>query len=238
MSWILALDASTPRSVLAIGRAGGPVIAVAADDDGANQASARLQSRILDLLATAGIGARGISAVACGRGPGTFTGTRVAVATAKGIALGLGVPVVPVSTLAAVAASVTAAGMIVPLLDARRGEVYGALFESDGDDIVARSEERCATLVDLVASFALAAPARLVGPGISAVGEQLPAGWPTTPMAGPTPEGLWRAAASAHARGDAADAAEIDAIYLRASYAELGVNTPKRKPFKSPFAGG
>ncbi|HET6585425.1 MAG TPA: tRNA (adenosine(37)-N6)-threonylcarbamoyltransferase complex dimerization subunit type 1 TsaB [Nannocystaceae bacterium] len=238
MSWILALDASTPRSVLAIGRAGGPMVESSSEDDGANQASARLESRIVALFAAVGVGARELSAVACGRGPGTFTGTRVAVATAKGLALGLGVPIVPVSTLAAVAASVPDAGRIVPLLDARRGEVYGALFERNGDEVLARTDERCTTLADLLAAFALREPARLVGPGVAAAAEHLPAGWPTAAMPGPTPEGLWRAAASAHARGDAVDAAEIDAVYLRASYAELGVNTPKRKPFKSPFAGG
>jgi tRNA threonylcarbamoyladenosine biosynthesis protein TsaB len=238
VSWILALDASTPRSVLAIGRVDGPPIASASEDDGANQASARLSARIVALLGEAGIAARDLGAVACGRGPGTFTGTRVAVATAKGIALGLGIPIVPVSTLAAVAASVNHSGAIVPLLDARRGEVYGALFEMDGDDVVARSDERCAALVDLLASFALAAPAHLVGPGVAAASEHLPTGWPTTAMPGPTPAGLWRASLLAHARGEAVDAAEIDAVYLRQSYAELGVNTPKRKPFKSPFAAG
>jgi hypothetical protein len=47
--------------------------------------------------------------------------------------------------------------------------------------------------------------------------------------------GLWLAAARAALREEPADVATIDAVYLRASYAELGLNTPKRPPFRSPF---
>src|SRR5690606_17977185 len=89
-TWILGLDASTPRCVLALGHvaADGRSELVAVDDelDLANQASARLATRIAGLLARAGIEARQIGVVGCGRGPGTFTGTRVALATAKGLA--------------------------------------------------------------------------------------------------------------------------------------------------------
>ena len=239
--WILALDASTSRSVLAIGQAGSPDLVSDVEDDSANQASARLQARIEALLGRAGVRARELTAIGCGRGPGTFTGTRVAVATAKGLALGLGVPIVPVSTLAALAASVPATRAVMPLLDARRGEVYGALFDTRGGDVVARSPERCATLPDLLAAFAEAlgdVPAHLVGPGVAVQIEHVPPGWVTSDLPGPSDDGLWSATMAARARGEAVDAADIDAVYLRQSYAELGVNTPKRKPFKSPFIAG
>ena len=233
--WILALDASTPNSAIALGRIGGGVVAQSVEDDGANQASARLQARIEAVLADAGVRPRELVAVACGRGPGTFTGTRVAVATAKGLALGLDVAIVPVSTLAALAASVPDAPAVLAVLDARRGEVYGALFDTRGD-VVARSVESCATLDALVATLPLAgASALVVGPGAREHAALVPAGWPSMPLPGPSAEGLWRASMAAHARGESVDAAEIDAVYLRQSYAELGVNTPKRKPFKSPF---
>lgn len=235
--WILALDASTPSSVVVLGRVGGELVTSSVEDDGANQASARLQVRLEAVLAEAGVRARELVAIACGRGPGTFTGTRVAVATAKGLALGLDVPIVPVSTLAALAASVPAAAAVLPVLDARRGEVYGALFDTQGGDVVARSDERCATLGDLVAT-STDAHAIVVGPGAREHADQVPAGWPAVPLSGPNAEGLWRATMAAHARGESVDAALIDAVYLRQSYAELGVNTPKRKPFKSPFIAG
>jgi len=238
--WLLALDASTPRSAIALGRVGTDATVGDAEDDGANQASARLQPRIQAVLDRAGVRAAELSAIACGIGPGTFTGTRVAVATAKGLALGLGLPIVPVSTLAAVAASLEASGLVLALLDARRGELYGGLFELAGHRVVPCGDEHCATLPDLLAAFAdrLRGPVHLVGPGVAGQAERVPPGWPMTELPGPSPTGLWRAALAAYARGDAVDAAEVDAVYLRQSYAELGVNTPKRKPFKSPFAEG
>jgi tRNA threonylcarbamoyladenosine biosynthesis protein TsaB len=110
-TWMLCLDASAPRTCVALGR-------VEADwdelqvidelEDRANQTSTTLEPRLRAALATAGIVATQLGAIACGRGPGTFTGSRVAVATAKGLALGLGLPIVPVSTLAALAGSSTA----------------------------------------------------------------------------------------------------------------------------------
>jgi len=73
-----------------------------------------------------------VQAVAVSRGPGTFTGLRIGVATATAWARATGIPVVAVSTLESVAAGVEAKGLVCPVLDARRGEVAGALFEVDG----------------------------------------------------------------------------------------------------------
>ncbi len=83
------------------------------------------------LLAEAGIARSGIDAIAVGRGPGAFTGVRLGVALAQGIALGLERPVLPVSTLAALA--LPAAGdRIVAAIDARMGEVYLGAFVREG----------------------------------------------------------------------------------------------------------
>jgi tRNA threonylcarbamoyladenosine biosynthesis protein TsaB len=74
-----------------------------------------------------------VTAIAVGVGPGTFTGLRIGVATARGLAQGLGVPLHPVSSLEALAAGIAAgAGAvpgtpILPLIDARRGQVFASL---------------------------------------------------------------------------------------------------------------
>ncbi|MDQ7844297.1 MAG: tRNA (adenosine(37)-N6)-threonylcarbamoyltransferase complex dimerization subunit type 1 TsaB [Armatimonadota bacterium] len=73
-----------------------------------------------------------VQAVAVSRGPGTFTGVRIGVATAAAWARATGIPLVAVSTLETLAAGVEEGGLICPVLDARRGEVVGALFEGDG----------------------------------------------------------------------------------------------------------
>lgn len=87
------------------------------------------------LLADAGIGRADLDAVAVGRGPGAFTGVRLAIALAQGIALGLDRPVVPVSTLAALAlpAAMRAPGApVLAAIDARMGELYVGRFRFDG----------------------------------------------------------------------------------------------------------
>ncbi len=89
-----------------------------------------------DLLAQAGIGKRALDAIAVGRGPGAFTGVRLAVALVQGMALALDIPVLPVSTLAALALPATTdAGTadVLAAIDARMGEVYLGLFRADAD---------------------------------------------------------------------------------------------------------
>ena len=84
------------------------------------------------LLAEAGIARSQLDAIAVGRGPGAFTGVRLAIAVAQGIALALDLPVVPVSTLAALA--MRAGGeRRVAAIDARMGEVYLGTFARQAD---------------------------------------------------------------------------------------------------------
>jgi tRNA threonylcarbamoyladenosine biosynthesis protein TsaB len=247
-AWLLALDASTPRAVVALGwvdiDARAQALVVGDDAEEADQASARLTTRMAEALSRAGVSARALAAVACGRGPGTFTGTRVAVATAKGLAYGLGRPVVPVSTLAAVAASSGHAGTMLAVVDARRGEVYGGRWrcESGRDGalprVEAQGEERVATLAAWLEAIApWPDDLRVVGSGVAAQQEAVPAVLleAAVPLPGPTAEGLWAASVAAWVAGEQCHPAALEAVYLRASYAELGVNVPKRPFVKSPF---
>jgi tRNA threonylcarbamoyladenosine biosynthesis protein TsaB len=88
-----------------------------------------------DMLAEAGCGKRELTGVGVTTGPGSFTGVRIGVATAKGLAWGLGCELVGVTSLAAMAAALLAetpaAEVAVPVLDARRGEVFAGIFRRD-----------------------------------------------------------------------------------------------------------
>ncbi|MCH9681056.1 MAG: tRNA (adenosine(37)-N6)-threonylcarbamoyltransferase complex dimerization subunit type 1 TsaB [Deltaproteobacteria bacterium] len=247
--WLLAIDASTPRCAVALGHidpATGVSTLVVDDtrDDGPNQASVRLFPRIEDALAIAGIGPHQLAAIACGRGPGTFTGTRVAVASAKGLAYGVGCPVISVSTLAAMAASADHQGTVLAVLDARRGEVYGGTWRCEHGPGQAstgpqpQGEERVAPLAELLAAMQPCPDdLRVVGSGVEPYRDALPAELAATALSlpGPTGAGLWTVAVSAWAAGATIHPAALDAVYLRASYAEMGVHPPKRPFVKSPF---
>jgi tRNA threonylcarbamoyladenosine biosynthesis protein TsaB len=92
---------------------------------------------IESLLAEAGISRAQIDAIAVGRGPGAFTGVRLAIAVAQGLALALDVPIVPVSSLAALAQDTPDAGAaILAVIDARMGEVYAGAFRRGADGLV------------------------------------------------------------------------------------------------------
>ena len=85
------------------------------------------------LLAEAGLRPRDLDGIAFSRGPGSFTGIRIATGVAQGIALGADLPVVPVSTLLALARGAmqeTGARTVLAALDARMGELYWAAVES------------------------------------------------------------------------------------------------------------
>lgn len=105
------------------------------------------------LLAEAGIGRHALDAIAVGRGPGAFTGVRLGVSLAQGMALALDVPVVTVSSLAALALEAPdddSDAAILAVIDARMGELYVACYRRDGlGGLIALDEERVATAESL-----------------------------------------------------------------------------------------
>jgi len=131
---ILAIEAATPRGSVAL-VAGGAVLAEEFLPPGP-RASGTYIAAVDALFADAGAAAADIQAVAVSAGPGAFTGLRVGMSAAKGFCFGWGVPLIPVPTLLALAHRFPGEGRIVcPVQDARRGEVYTALFRWNGGEL-------------------------------------------------------------------------------------------------------
>ncbi len=122
---LLAIETATERLSLALSVAG----AVTERTLEAGQRHAELVLGEIDaLLARAGVRVGDLDGIAYGAGPGSFTGLRIACGVAQGLAAARGLPVIGISTLAAIAAAAPAA-RVVACLDARMGEVYHAAYE-------------------------------------------------------------------------------------------------------------
>jgi len=124
---ILTIETATPVERVAVVRDGN-VLAELTDTVGRGHTE-KLLGAVEDVLGRSGEALADLDAVAVSIGPGRFSGLRVGLATAKGLSAASGVPVVPVPTLDALAESARPfRGLVCPALDARRGEVYAALF--------------------------------------------------------------------------------------------------------------
>lgn len=129
----LALDASTPMATVALLR--GTALVAERSTSSRRGAGGRLLSDASALLDSQGLGVADLGLIAVGVGPGSFTGIRIAMATARALAWATGVPVTGVVSLEALACVAAPAGSLVAVaLDARKGEVYGALYRSRGLD--------------------------------------------------------------------------------------------------------
>lgn len=165
----LVFDTATDHLALALGDLDRPGAVLAADDFAAPRAANTVVLGAVErLLASAGIGVSSLVAVACGRGPGSFTGVRIGVATAKGLAHGLGVPLVGSSTLDAVAIRANAEGLVGVLGDAMRGEVYPALYRAHAGHVTRLTPDTVAGPVEVAATWAeLGEPITLTGNGLT-----------------------------------------------------------------------
>lgn len=129
-NYILNIETATKNCSVSIAQNGKTIICNQIAEEGYSHAE-RLHVFIEESIAAAGITFKDLVAVAVSQGPGSYTGLRIGVSAAKGLCYALEIPLIAVDTLQALAAQATIEnGLIVPMLDARRMEVYSAIFSN------------------------------------------------------------------------------------------------------------
>ena len=180
-----------------------------------------------DLLKQCGVTVQDLTHVAVAEGPGSFTGVRIGVTAAKGLSWGGELPCCGVSTLESMARSLGAyRGFVCPVMDARRSQVYNALFYAKDGTLERVREDRAISLEKLGKELqALEGPIFLVGDGSNLTHKTLS---PSVSGLVLPPEhrlhqravGVALAAEAKIARGEPCDGAALTPNYLRLSQAE------------------
>jgi tRNA threonylcarbamoyladenosine biosynthesis protein TsaB len=216
MSLFLCLDTATSTARVAVLDEDGTVRF--AEEATAERHSGHVLALVARALGAAGITPAQLGGIACGAGPGSFTGLRVGLSVAKGLALPTGVPLHLVSSLEALALDLlTARGpeiTAVPCLDAGKGEVYVAAYATDADRLLRELGACCRLAPAGVAAFveALARPA-IAGNG--AERHRATLGLPVEVVPGPTAVSVGRLALLQRARGEVADLERAVPFYGR-----------------------
>jgi tRNA threonylcarbamoyladenosine biosynthesis protein TsaB len=128
LEYILNIETATKNCSVALAKGGKTIVCKEIAEEGYSHAE-RLHVFIEAIIKEAGITLNDLSAIAVSQGPGSYTGLRIGVSAAKGLCYALDIPLIAVDTLQALASQVTiSSGLIIPMIDARRMEVYSAIF--------------------------------------------------------------------------------------------------------------
>ena len=216
---LLALETATTYCSVALLVDG---VSLQLDEPAPQKHAALLLPMVEKLLAEAGLSKAQLNVVAFGQGPGSFTGLRIAAAAAQGIALGMDLPVVGVSTLAALAHQryrVAGVSHCIACLDARMSEVYWGFFETESagashsavEEQIGSVDDLLRILNDETAATSLAAYHEVAGDGAAL----LPAGLNVVSNIHPQALDVALLALPRVERGDVVDAAAALPVYLR-----------------------
>jgi tRNA threonylcarbamoyladenosine biosynthesis protein TsaB len=210
---ILALETSTELGSCALWRDGDIVERLCPPGQSHSET---LLPLVRELLGERGFKVAQLDAIAFGVGPGAFTGLRVACGIAQGLAVAANIPLVPVTSLEAMA-EMTGAEQVLALLDARMGEVYAGSYRRSADGYVLQGEIRVWSPANVplptAAGWLICGNAPSAYPELQA--RIAAAGLPVHPGILPTAAALARLAAPRAARGEGIDAALAAPLYIR-----------------------
>ncbi len=136
MSYILNIETATKNCSVSLAKNGTTVLWKEIAEQGYSHAE-KLHVFIEEILKESGINFQEIKAIAVSKGPGSYTGLRIGVSSAKGLCYALGIPLISIDTLQVLTKQVVIEnGLIVPMIDARRMEVYSAVFDANHTKIM------------------------------------------------------------------------------------------------------
>ena len=135
MATILNIETATKNCSVSISK-NGKIISLKEFNDGNYSHAEVLHSFIIDIVEEANILLNDLDAIAVSKGPGSYTGLRIGVSAAKGFCFALQIPLIAIDTLTSLSHAISIEeGIIIPLLDARRMEVYSAVFNQENEKI-------------------------------------------------------------------------------------------------------
>jgi len=135
LAYILNIETATRNCSVSISENGATLFCKEIAEQGYSHAE-RLHVFIAEILNETQLQFSVLSAVAVSQGPGSYTGLRIGVSAAKGLCYALGIPLIAIDTLEVLAAKVKIEnGIIIPMIDARRMEVYSAVFNASHEKI-------------------------------------------------------------------------------------------------------
>ena len=131
MAYILNIETATKNCSVSIAKNGETLKCIEIAEEGYSHAE-RLHVFIEQILAELQLTFQDLAAVAVSQGPGSYTGLRIGISAAKGLCFALDIPLIAVDTLAVLASQAKVnSGLIIPMIDARRMEVYSAIFNAN-----------------------------------------------------------------------------------------------------------
>lgn len=150
---ILAIDTSGATASVAVMR-GNTVLAETTHMNTNKQHCEGLMPALDSCMISAQVRPQDLDYIACTSGPGSFTGIRIGAATVKGLAHAANVGIIAVPTLDALAYNAfSMAQLVVPIIDARRGQVYTAAYKWQGSQLVRINDYECILLTDVLSSL-------------------------------------------------------------------------------------
>ena len=135
---ILCIETASTNCSVALAR-NGKVFALKEDYSNGYSHAERLHIFIQDILTENDMQLSNLDAIAVSKGPGSYTGLRIGVSAAKGLCFSLGIPLISIATLKALAYQVKEKALVVTMLDARRMEVYSAVFDKEREQVLETS---------------------------------------------------------------------------------------------------